>query len=79
HLIDAEDPHSSRNPGFDVRAIALAAEVAAMAPAGLDRVFFTNSGSEAVDTALKIARAYHQARGDCRRTKFIGRAKGYHG
>ncbi|WP_122770851.1 aminotransferase class III-fold pyridoxal phosphate-dependent enzyme, partial [Pseudomonas viridiflava] len=35
--------------------------------------------SEAVDTALKIARAYHQARGDCRRTRFIGRAKGYHG
>ncbi|CAB3850136.1 Beta-alanine--pyruvate aminotransferase [Achromobacter dolens] len=51
----------------------------ALAPEGMTRVFFTNSGSEAVDTALKIARAYHQARGDSRRTKFIGRAKGYHG
>lgn len=51
----------------------------AVAPEGMTRVFFTNSGSEAVDTALKIARAYHQARGDSRRTKFIGRAKGYHG
>lgn len=50
-----------------------------LAPAGLEKVFFTNSGSEAVDTALKIARAYHQARGDSRRTKLIGRAKGYHG
>lgn len=60
-------------------ALTLADRLAAMAPAGLDKVFFTNSGSEAVDTALKIARAYHQARGDCRRTKLIGRAKGYHG
>lgn len=51
----------------------------AIAPAGLDHAFFVNSGSEAVDTALKIARAYHQARGDARRIKFIGRAKGYHG
>ncbi|PRA34052.1 aminotransferase class III-fold pyridoxal phosphate-dependent enzyme [Pseudomonas poae] len=60
-------------------ALTLADRLVATAPAGLDKVFFTNSGSEAVDTALKIARAYHQARGDCRRTKFIGRAKGYHG
>lgn len=60
-------------------ALNLADRLVATAPAGLDKVFFTNSGSEAVDTALKIARAYHQARGDCRRTKFIGRAKGYHG
>ena len=50
-----------------------------VAPDGLDHVFFVNSGSEAVDTALKIARAYHQARGDARRTKLVGRAKGYHG
>lgn len=45
----------------------------------MGRVFFSNSGSEAVDTALKIARAYHRARGDAGRTKFIGRAKSYHG
>jgi beta-alanine--pyruvate transaminase len=60
-------------------AFELADRVAALAPAGMDHVFFTNSGSEAVDTALKIARAYHQARGDGRRTKLFGRAKGYHG
>lgn len=49
------------------------------APDGMDHVFFVNSGSEAVDTALKIARAYHHARGQGGRTKLIGRAKGYHG
>jgi beta-alanine--pyruvate transaminase len=61
------------------QAFELADRIAAMAPPGLGHVFFTNSGSEAVDTVLKIARAYHQARGDARRTKLIGRAKGYHG
>jgi len=60
-------------------ALTMADRLVEIAPAGLEKVFFTNSGSEAVDTALKIARAYHQARGDCRRTKLIGRAKGYHG
>jgi beta-alanine--pyruvate transaminase len=45
----------------------------------MDRAFFSNSGSEAVDTALKIARAHHRARGEAGRTKFIGRAKAYHG
>ena len=60
-------------------AFQLADRVAALAPEGMDRVFFTNSGSEAVDTVLKIARAYHQARGDARRTRLVGRAKGYHG
>ncbi len=50
-----------------------------LAPAGLSRAFFTNSGSEAVDTALKIARAYHRARGEGSRICFIGRAKAYHG
>jgi beta-alanine--pyruvate transaminase len=53
--------------------------LANVAPEGLNHVFFTNSGSESVDTALKIARGYHRARGDAGRTKLIGRAKGYHG
>lgn len=60
-------------------ALTMAERLIDIAPVGMEQVFFTNSGSEAVDTALKIARAYHQARGDSRRTKFIGRAKGYHG
>ncbi|WP_232502174.1 aspartate aminotransferase family protein [Azoarcus olearius] len=61
------------------KAIALAREVASMAPPGLHKVFFTNSGSESVDTALKIALAYHRARGDGHRTRLIGRERGYHG
>lgn len=48
-------------------------------PEGLDHVFFTNSGSESVDTALKIALAYHQVRGEGARQRLIGREKGYHG
>lgn len=56
-----------------------ATKVAAIMPQGLDRIFFTNSGSEAVDTALKIALAYHRARGEGQRTRFIGRERGYHG
>ncbi|HEX5379961.1 MAG TPA: aspartate aminotransferase family protein [Phenylobacterium sp.] len=50
-----------------------------ISPPGLDRVFFTNSGSESVDTALKIAMAYHRARGEGQRVRLIGREKGYHG
>jgi beta-alanine--pyruvate transaminase len=57
----------------------LASRVAALAPAGLDRVFFCNSGSEAVDTALKIALAYQNVRGEAARTRLIGRERGYHG
>jgi beta-alanine--pyruvate transaminase len=57
----------------------LAERLAAIAPEGLDHVFFTNSGSESVDTALKIALAYHRARGEGQRTRLIGREKGYHG
>jgi beta-alanine--pyruvate transaminase len=57
----------------------LATELAKLAPAGLDRIFFTNSGSESVDTALKIALAYHRAKGQGQRTRLIGREKGYHG
>ncbi len=53
--------------------------LAKIAPADLTKVFFTNSGSESVDTALKIALAYHRARGEGTRTLFIGRERGYHG
>ena len=60
-------------------AFRLAERLAAMAPADLDAVFFTNSGSESVDTALKIALAYHHARGEASRTRFVGRERGYHG
>jgi len=56
-----------------------AAKVAEFMPKGLDRIFFTNSGSESVDTALKMALAYHRARGEGQRTRFIGRERGYHG
>ena len=61
------------------KAFELASRVAALAPKGLDRVFFCNSGSEAVDTALKIALAYHNVRGEGSRTRLIGRERGYHG
>jgi beta-alanine--pyruvate transaminase len=57
----------------------LASRVAALAPGDLNRVFFCNSGSEAVDTALKIALAYHNVRGEGSRTRLIGRERGYHG
>src|SRR5271169_2498979 len=57
----------------------LASRIAALAPADLDRVFFCNSGSEAVDTALKIALAYHNVHGQASRTRLIGRERGYHG
>ena len=61
------------------QAFELASRVADLAPAGLDHVFFCNSGSEAVDTALKIALAYHQVAGQGSRTRLIGRERGYHG
>jgi len=69
-------------PAFQLghpKVFALASRIARLAPSGMNRVFFTNSGSEGVDTALKIALAYHQARGDARRTRMIGRERGYHG
>ena len=56
-----------------------ATRVAEVMPEGMDRIFFANSGSEAVDSALKIALAYHRARGDGQRTRLIGRERGYHG
>ncbi|MFZ9086123.1 MAG: aspartate aminotransferase family protein, partial [Steroidobacteraceae bacterium] len=60
-------------------AFRLASRVANLAPEGLDHVFFTNSGSESVDTALKIALAWHRVRGQGTRTRLIGRERGYHG
>ncbi|HXE28672.1 MAG TPA: aspartate aminotransferase family protein [Stellaceae bacterium] len=56
-----------------------ASRLAALLPGDLDHVFFGNSGSEAVETALKIALAYHRARGDGARTRLIGRERAYHG
>jgi beta-alanine--pyruvate transaminase len=56
-----------------------AAKIAEHTPAGLDRIFFTNSGSESADTALKIALAYQRARGQAQRVRLIGRERGYHG
>ena len=61
------------------KAFELAARVAALAPGDLDHVFFCNSGSEAVDTALKIALAFHNVRGNGSRVRLIGRERGYHG
>jgi beta-alanine--pyruvate transaminase len=60
-------------------AFELAQRLTGILPSGLDRVFFGNSGSEAVDTALKIALAYWQAKGEPERVRFVGRARGYHG
>jgi beta-alanine--pyruvate transaminase len=61
------------------KAFALAEKVAQLAPAGMNKVFFTNSGSESVETALKMAIAYHRVRGEASRTRLIGRERGYHG
>jgi len=60
-------------------AFRLAERIAAAAPGDLNHVFFANSGSEAVETAMKIALAYHRIRGEGQRTRIIGREKGYHG
>ena len=69
-------------PAFQVASpdtFRLAERIADVAPGDLNRVFFTNSGSEAVDTSLKIALAYQRLKGEASRTRFIGREKGYHG
>jgi beta-alanine--pyruvate transaminase len=61
------------------KAFELAEAVVKITPAGLSKVFYTNSGSEAVETALKMAIAYHRVRGEGSRTRLIGRERGYHG
>jgi beta-alanine--pyruvate transaminase len=60
-------------------AFRLAAEVAQMTPPGLNRILFSGSGSEAVETALKVALQYHRVRGEGARQRFVGRERGYHG
>ena len=69
-------------PSFQMahpKAFELASRLAALSPEGLDHVFFTNSGSGSVETALKMALAYHRVRGDGGRFRLIGRERGYHG
>jgi beta-alanine--pyruvate transaminase len=73
--LDFAPPFNMAHP----KAFALAERLVQLAPKGLDKVFFTNSGSEAVDSALKMAVAYHRARGEGARTRLIGRERGYHG
>jgi len=69
-------------PSFQMghpQAFELAERLVALAPPGMAKVFYTNSGSEAVETALKMALAYHRARGEGQRTRLIGRERAYHG
>ena len=61
------------------KAFELAERVSQLAPAGMGKVFFANSGSEAVESALKMALAYHRVRGQGTRTRLLGRERGYHG
>lgn len=70
------------SPAFQMahpKIFSLAERIVDLAPRGMGQVFFGNSGSEAVDTALKIAIGYHRARGEAARTRLIGRERGYHG
>ncbi len=70
------------SPAFQMghpKIFSLAERIVELAPAGMSQVFFANSGSEAVDTALKIAVAYHRMKGEAARTRLIGRERGYHG
>ena len=69
-------------PSFQMghpKAFELAEQLVKLTPQGLNKVFYTNSGSESVDTALKMAIAYQRARGEGSRTRLIGRERGYHG
>jgi beta-alanine--pyruvate transaminase len=73
--LDYAPPFQYGVPG----AFRLAHELAQMLPAGLNRIFFAGSGSEAVESALKVAIQYHRVRGQGQRQRFVGRARGYHG
>ena len=74
-VMDYAPPFQMGHPA----AFELANALVRIAPQGLEHVFFTNSGSEAVDTALKIALAYHRVKGDASRVRLLGRERGYHG
>ena len=72
---DYASPFTTATPGpFE-----LAQLLARITPDPINHVFFVNSGSESVDTALKIAMAYHRARGEGQRTRFVSRERAYHG
>jgi beta-alanine--pyruvate transaminase len=73
--LDFAPPFNMGHP----KAFELAERLVELTPPGLDKVFYTNSGSESVETALKMALAYHRVRGDGARTRLIGRERGYHG
>ncbi len=73
--LDFAPPFNMAHP----KAFELAERLVQLTPAGLNKVFYTNSGSESVDTALKMALAYHRVRGEGSRTRLIGRERGYHG
>ena len=80
--VSAQIAELDYSPGFQfghALSFQLANKIVALTPEGLDHVFFTDSGSETIDTALKIARAYWRTRGQPGKSKFIGRMKGYHG
>jgi beta-alanine--pyruvate transaminase len=85
HIVEAIQRQAAEldfSPSFQFghpQAFALSARIAALAPGDLDHVFFTNSGSEAADTALKIAIAYHNVGGRGSRQRLIGRERGYNG
>ncbi len=72
---DYASPFMTSTPG----GFELAQKVARILPEPMNHVFFTNSGSESIDTALKMAMAYHRAKGDGQRTRFVSRERGYHG
>jgi len=73
--LDFAPPFQMAHP----KAFELAERLVELTPQGLNKVFYTNSGSESVETALKMAIAYHRVRGEGARTRLIGRERGYHG
>ncbi|MCB1512855.1 MAG: aminotransferase class III-fold pyridoxal phosphate-dependent enzyme, partial [Hyphomicrobiaceae bacterium] len=80
--VHAQMMQNDYSPGFQLGhpgAFALAAKLANILPEPMNHVFFTNSGSESIDTAIKIAFAYHRARGDSQRLRLVSRERAYHG